>query len=392
MANRPWLDDVAERLARHGLPPTYVQRFVAELADHFHDLKEETMGAEDDLNSRLGEPEQVAEAAVVAYRRRSFLGRHPTAALLVFAISPILAQSVLLLFGVAGLFTLSGQRTFDWYEHHWGLSLFIVVCSILLSVLYGEQAMRLGLGRKWMLASCMVLGVIAMFWESCFGQYAGTGIVMLPLQFAVPLGAGWSFPKLKRSYRDSATRFLVFAMSPVLSYMLLSYIIPLLVSIALLACAHFGSSAATALSVLMFVVPTVVLSILCYHFAKQFRSGKRWAFVSAMVLAMLPMMPFMPLLLLYLVPTIVASLLYCKLAARSGVGGKWMLVSCMVLAACETACFLQGLPRMAYDGPGRPLWPISVMCIGLVQFLVPLAIGWMFLRREHHRGQLQMAS
>ena len=90
MAKRPWLDEVRGRLAKHGLPPAYVQRFVQELSDHFDDLKEENMGTEVDVSSRLGEPERVAQAAVAAYRRRSFLGRHPTAAFLVFAVSPLL--------------------------------------------------------------------------------------------------------------------------------------------------------------------------------------------------------------------------------------------------------------------------------------------------------------
>ena len=58
-----------------------------ELGDHLEDLKEENVEA--DAISRLGEPDQVAESAVGAYRRRSFLGRHPTAAFMVFAISPV---------------------------------------------------------------------------------------------------------------------------------------------------------------------------------------------------------------------------------------------------------------------------------------------------------------
>ena len=84
MANLPWLDEVRRRLAKRGLPPSYVQRFAEELSDHLEDFKEENMSTEADVYSRLGKPEQVANAAVAAYRRRSFLGRHPTAAFLVF--------------------------------------------------------------------------------------------------------------------------------------------------------------------------------------------------------------------------------------------------------------------------------------------------------------------
>ena len=92
MANLPWLDEVLARLARRGLPPNYVRRFAEELSDHLDDLKEENMSKAVDVVSRLGKPEQVAEAAVTAYRRRSFLGRHPTAAFLVFAVSPLVSQ------------------------------------------------------------------------------------------------------------------------------------------------------------------------------------------------------------------------------------------------------------------------------------------------------------
>ena len=97
MANLPWLEEVQKRLYGHGLPPSYVRRFVAELMDHFQDLKEENMGA--DAVSRLGEPEAVAEAAVTAYRRRSFFARHPVLTfplpLLVFAVSPVVSYALL---------------------------------------------------------------------------------------------------------------------------------------------------------------------------------------------------------------------------------------------------------------------------------------------------------
>ena len=69
MGNQPWLDRVRERLARQALPPAYIRRFTEELSDHLEDLKEESM--ETDALSRLGEPGQLANAAVAAYRRRS---------------------------------------------------------------------------------------------------------------------------------------------------------------------------------------------------------------------------------------------------------------------------------------------------------------------------------
>ena len=66
MDDQPWLDRVRQRLAKHVLPPNYVHRFLNELTDHLDDLKEENVEA--DAISRLGDPEEVAEAAVAAYR------------------------------------------------------------------------------------------------------------------------------------------------------------------------------------------------------------------------------------------------------------------------------------------------------------------------------------
>ena len=68
MANQPWLDEVRERLAWHALPPAYIRRFMEELFDHFQDITEETMSVENDVLSRLGEPNQVAEAAICEFQ------------------------------------------------------------------------------------------------------------------------------------------------------------------------------------------------------------------------------------------------------------------------------------------------------------------------------------
>ena len=58
--------------------------FAEELSDHLQDFKEDAMSTEADMYSQFGEPEQVANAALVAYQQHSFLGRHPTAAFLIF--------------------------------------------------------------------------------------------------------------------------------------------------------------------------------------------------------------------------------------------------------------------------------------------------------------------
>ena len=101
MTNPPWCDQLRQRLLRYGLPPVYVKRLMEELSDHLQDVMEEDMSTEANVYSRLGEPEQVAKAAVTAYRRRSFIGRHPTASFLVFAISPVVSLIILFLTSAA---------------------------------------------------------------------------------------------------------------------------------------------------------------------------------------------------------------------------------------------------------------------------------------------------
>ena len=171
MANQRWLDEVQWRLAHDGLPPGYIRRFMDELSDHFQDLTEETMDTEANVLSRLGEPNDVAAAAVAAYRRRSFLGRHPTAALLVFAVSPVVS----LFAGIVAILWVVGMAV-DWLypafldgSPKWlGWALpdalrisTLIIPSLLASALYCRLARRLGLGVKWGLVSCVMLAALA---------------------------------------------------------------------------------------------------------------------------------------------------------------------------------------------------------------------------------------
>lgn len=225
MDSQPWLDRVRQRLAKHALPPSYVQRFMEELADHLNDLKEENMEA--DAISRLGEAEQVAEAAVVAYRRRSFLGRHPTAAFLVFAVSPVILWLFVWSAFACLALDLNTSKTdrgiWLYIEHHWLCSLIAAVCSTIAGTFYGELAVWLGIGRKWTLASYAAIGAIAMYLE--FGLGLGTVTVTLPAQFAVPFAVGWWFIKRRCEQKYAGTKVLVFAISPVLALLILSNVV-----------------------------------------------------------------------------------------------------------------------------------------------------------------------
>jgi hypothetical protein len=325
MGDPLWLNRVREQLARHNLPPSYVERFIEELVDHLEDLEEENVEA--DLHSRLGEPEQVADAAVATYRRRSFLGRHPSAAFLVFAVSPLIPQYLLgmVLMLVSGVFT--GNYLYE--EHDLGLSLTIILCSTFVGILYGELALRLGLGTKWMLASFAVLATMAAFWE--YGLNHGSGLLAarLPVQLALPLAVGWWFAKRKFNHTYPVTNFFIFAVSPVVS----------------------------------FVILWVVLSVL---------------------------ISYLMLVALYLAPTAAASLLYCSLTKGFGWDRKWVFVSSTVLAifaAMASFRLMTGEWGVLSDVPVG-----LTIAITLVQFFLPLAIAWWFTRRKPDQSPLELAS
>ena len=180
MANRTWLENVRRQLADNGLPPAYIRRFMEELADHYQDVSEhiteENMSTEKDVASRLGEPSELAEAAVYAFRRRTFLGRHPAAAFLVFGLAPLASLLGLFLLAFAclyGGFTACERLGFDLKAIKqldpaasvvlpYLLSLLMVMLpAALASLLYCKLIRRCGISRRWMILSSLVLAIVA---------------------------------------------------------------------------------------------------------------------------------------------------------------------------------------------------------------------------------------
>ncbi len=240
MANLPWLDAVETRLARQGLPHAYVQRFVRELSDHIEDLKEDNMSKEADVYSRLGEPEQVANTAVAAYRRHGFFGRHPTAAFVVFGVSPLVSLTALFVVAYLGVYGFC--LVCKWLGLNISLTrlepaaseilpyvlslLTVIVPSIVASMLYCKLTKRLGIDRKWLLVACIVLAATALLpicsvklsdvpgqsalrWGVAVPKRIGELPILIArtfshprqvLQFVVPLAIGWWF--LRRSHGD----------------------------------------------------------------------------------------------------------------------------------------------------------------------------------------------
>src|SRR5262249_30729974 len=76
------------------LPSAYIQRMVEELTDHAADLSLEdlSMEAQQNIEGRLGTPEQIAAAAKAEFNCRTFAGRHP---LFTFVVGPLLTTFII---------------------------------------------------------------------------------------------------------------------------------------------------------------------------------------------------------------------------------------------------------------------------------------------------------
>lgn len=177
MPNQPWLEEVQKRLAESDLPPMYIRRFMDELADHFDDITEETMSKEASILSRLGEPGHIADAAIVAYKRRTFFGRHPLAKFWVFGVSPMAAMLLVFVLACLGVVAIgeicekcsvrladkNNLGGVDPAALSWGISLFTTILpAALLTILYCGLARRFDISKKWIFASCGVLALVAM--------------------------------------------------------------------------------------------------------------------------------------------------------------------------------------------------------------------------------------
>jgi hypothetical protein len=372
-----------------------------ELTDHIADLKEENMEA--DASSRLGDPEQVAEAAATAYRRRSFLGRHPMAAFLVFGLSPFVTLCIVVWLAAYVLAIVTGHCTYSEGDNLWILSLMIALCSIFSAGLYGELALLFGLGKKWMLASSAVLGLTAMWCEHLVHHGIGLRSVMLPVQFAVPLAVDWLFANRKCAQRYPATSFVVFAISPFASLMVLWCITAFAISLSLPA--QFAvvlpvmgwlfvkrkhiHNHLTGTLILLAISPFATMTLL--YSVAIVTNWITLLFVHAHPGTTVCALEFYAMnLTMHVIPIILACLLHCILAKRFGSGRRWMVVSCVVLG---TFGAMQNWRSGMYNQGDPKGWPHGLtVCIIVAQVVVPLAVGWWFLWRKRDQRQLQLAA
>jgi hypothetical protein len=181
MQSQRWLESVREQLIARRLPRDYIERFMEELADHFHDLTEENMESANDAIIRLGDPQQVAKAAADEYRRRTFLGRHPVIAFLTFAISPLITLPLLAVgemiavYGVLYLVTSAIAAIFHIHDDasaHLGATvdatiqillpvLFVIIPSLILTAVYSRLARRTASPQTWLIVSCGLIAALA---------------------------------------------------------------------------------------------------------------------------------------------------------------------------------------------------------------------------------------
>jgi hypothetical protein len=147
-----WLEQLRQALTEQRLPSSFVEPFLDELLDHLEDLKEATMSIEapprDGLDAVMGDPRQLAAEAGGEFRRRTFLGRRPVVAALIFLLAPLPFVSLLAL-----TLMLIGQ-----------LAVYVILQTM------GEPALtRLGEyldGKTW-LALTLSVAQTATLWTAC---------------------------------------------------------------------------------------------------------------------------------------------------------------------------------------------------------------------------------
>lgn len=190
MINRPLLDGLHARLRRRGLPAEYVGRLVRELEDHLEDLskekdfsmeKEEAMSKEA-LQERIGDTEELAEAAVSEYRKRTVFGRHPVLTFVVGPVPLMVVGWVLFLVVAFALFKglhlvlgssfdVEGQPVSQWPPLMVWLAGALhgagrFVPPAIVALVFWRLASRAGLSWRWSLGACAIVALLAGMYTS----------------------------------------------------------------------------------------------------------------------------------------------------------------------------------------------------------------------------------
>lgn len=193
MVNRTWHDQLHAALAREQLPPAYVARLADELCAHYDDLLEETSGmdAKFPAAERLGPPDELAAAAAVAFRRRSFSHQHPIAMYICVPAGLVVVSWMTLMIAHFAIGTMIGD--IDMNVSLWDAQIFSAIATaelllpiVLLTVWFARWADRQGQDRRWALLATGMLALMAGLCFSTASLSLETNRPMLSLVAGVP--------------------------------------------------------------------------------------------------------------------------------------------------------------------------------------------------------------
>jgi hypothetical protein len=231
MANQHWRSRLVTALRRQGLPRAYVDRLVEELSDHTTDLflEDQSMDAQQEVEARLGSPEQLAAVAKAEFQKRTFAGRHPAVTFLagpIIAVTGTFAASIMLLFAVTwlidlatgGSLTANDEANLPPSTFETGLMQFfngvVRFAPFALSAWFFARLGRRSGRAVWSIIACGIVAVIAiLFWSVMTQRPGDKGMWMMGigwrgwkigidqiLQAAVPLAFGvWALRQFRMS-------------------------------------------------------------------------------------------------------------------------------------------------------------------------------------------------
>ncbi len=196
MDTQNWLDQVKQQLIESGISVAYRVRLMDELYDHVEDLCREernhAMSAEaakqDYLDTRLGKPLEVAQAAKEHSPRAKFAFRHPVVTFLVLPIPMLLILWIgytLSLVGIVNVFK-------SYKDTNWAVTAATVlihglayVPAIALTLIIAWVALRSQIKTRWGLAASALVAFVSGLLMVTFHvpTTPGTGVLSVGLGF-----------------------------------------------------------------------------------------------------------------------------------------------------------------------------------------------------------------
>jgi hypothetical protein len=241
MSNRRMLDAIAAELRHHGLPSAEVNRLLQELDDHVTDLFTEQGGPmegqlqrNEQIESRLGRPEDLAAAALANRRQTSVFGRHPILSFVVAPIPLALVSWIGFLLSCFGSLKLAGYVLGEKYTiegravRDWPSTLVQAMSAVEIGLRFLPPALaaallcwcanRAAVGWRWTLTGTCLVALVAgvLVVQVTLPAEAGQGSITLGLgfpilhwinlgQLLVPMSVAALFLWRARNHRPRAT-------------------------------------------------------------------------------------------------------------------------------------------------------------------------------------------